>query len=268
MDINIICSYDPNPEMYVNNFKPAEADFYHAEKLLRSKGKWVLARFHHNYRKSENYIKDTINTIAIDVDEGLSIAEFKEIAKDYKYAIGTTKSHQKPKNGKVCDRYRVIFPLLTYFNLSAYEFSLMMDEVNRFFGSDPACRDISRQFRGYPYGIVYIHKEGELLDWEKFLEKADKRTQVKQYCREIKAKDFVIDGDEDKFFSYAYRKFERTYYEGNRNNAVAHILLWGNSEGIDYEKLTQNLENWVNSSNFPLPQRELNALFKYHSKRR
>ena len=104
MDINILGSYDNSPEMNINEFKPFDIDFRDGDKLLKAKGKWVLAQFNNNYRKSDNYIRDTINTIAIDVDEELSIAEFKMLAREYKYYLGTTKSHQKLKNNKICDR--------------------------------------------------------------------------------------------------------------------------------------------------------------------
>ena len=268
MDINIILSYDENPEMNINNFKPYEIDFTEADKLLKAKGKWVLAQFENNYRKSENYVQNTINAIAIDVDDGLSIEEFKEIAKKYKYYLGTTKSHQKLKNNKICDRYRVIFPLETYFNLSVYEYSLMMSEINRQFCADQACKDLSRQFRGYPNAEVYLHNEGELLGWQNYLNKAIKRIRISEYCDELRYKyqhkDFTINGDATKFFMYAKKKFDRIYYTGNRNNAVANIVLWGKKENIDYELLCNKLNEWVHNTNDPLPQRELSAIFRSH----
>ena len=265
-DLNITLSYDESPEMNANNFKPMEVSFLEAEKLLQAKGKWVLAQFKNNYRKSDNYIQNTINSIAIDIDDGFSIEQFKKTTQDLRYALGTTKSHQKPKNNVTCDRYRVIFPLQTYFNLSAYEYSLFMNEVNRYFNADLACKDVSRQFRGNPGAEFFIHNSGELLDWELYLEKAKKRMAIDSYCRkqEYRYNNFDINGDKDKFFRFAKRKFDKIYVTGNRNNSVADIVLWGKNKEIDYNLLCSTIRGWVMESGESLPERELQAIFRYH----
>ena len=269
MDINILYSYADTTDVYENIFFPAEIDFADVGKLLQMQGRFCMAQFKNNYRKSENYLPNSINTIAIDIDDGLSVEEFKQLAQGYIYALGTTKSHRKPKHAKVCDRYRVIFPLQTYFNLSAYEYSITMREINRHFKADPACKDISRQFNGYADAEVYLHTVGELLDWEVFFTKGIKRLAVEQWYRHAKVKakflrSVSINDSKQDFFMYAKRYFERKYAPGNRNNTVAGILLWGISEGIDYTVLTDTLRRWVEGSQDPLPERELWAMFRYH----
>lgn len=276
MDINILYSYADTTDVYENIFLPAEIDFTDAGKLLQMQGRFCMAQFYNNYRKSENYLPNSINTIAIDIDDGLSVEEFEQLAQGYIYALGTTKSHQKPKHGKVCDRYRVIFPLQTYFNLSAYEYSITMREINRYFQADPACKDISRAFNGYVESEVYLHTGGDLLDWEVFFAKGIKRLVVEQWYRQAKVKAkfswsvgisanaSVCNDSKQDFFIYARKYFERRYAPGNRNNTVAGILLWGVSEGIDYTVLTDTLHRWVEGSQDPLPDRELWAMFRYH----
>ena len=43
-----------------------------------------------------------------------SIDKAKEIFKGFKYFICTTKSHQKEKKGLVCDRFRIILPIINF----------------------------------------------------------------------------------------------------------------------------------------------------------
>jgi len=61
-------------------------------------------------KKSDNWRNDNQNIIILDIDDGLSIAEAKEMFKNYTYLIATTKSHQQMKKGIKCDRFRVIMP--------------------------------------------------------------------------------------------------------------------------------------------------------------
>ncbi len=46
----------------------------------------------------------------VDVDDGVSLDEAINIFEDTTHIIGTTKSHRKPKNGVIADRYRVVIP--------------------------------------------------------------------------------------------------------------------------------------------------------------
>lgn len=276
MDININYSYSINSDDISNCiFLPKEIDILYAEKLLKSDGRYCMCYFNNNYRKAENYIAGSINTIALDFDDNVTIDEFKERAKKLYYVLGTTKNHQKLKNGIIADRFRVLLPLAEAFSLSAWEYGIMMDEVNRFFGSDPACRDVSRQYRGNPDAHVE-YNIGELFDWNVFLDKAVKRLKIKNFYNEkIQEnqrssnyhKKHIANNPNANFFAVAKRVFDRNYYSGNRNNTIARILLWGIDQGIDYNKLIITLRAWVEGSNDPLPSRELEFMFRYHSKR-
>lgn len=60
------------------------------------------------HAKNENFIE--ASSIVIDVDDGLTLQRAAAAIGDYAAVIVTTKSHQKEKAGKVCDRYRVYMP--------------------------------------------------------------------------------------------------------------------------------------------------------------
>ena len=58
--------------------------------------------------QSTKFIKS--NCLFMDIDEGTTIEEIREKLKNVKYIIYTSKSHQKEKNNKICDRFHVILP--------------------------------------------------------------------------------------------------------------------------------------------------------------
>lgn len=63
-------------------------------------------------RRTDSF--ESSDVVAIDIDEGLSIADAIERlnAQGFGYVIGTTRHHQKEKNGKpACDRYRIVLML-------------------------------------------------------------------------------------------------------------------------------------------------------------
>lgn len=61
-------------------------------------------------KKSENWQNDKQNLLILDVDDGLSIKEAESLFQRFNYLLATTKSHQKDKGGKICDRFRLILP--------------------------------------------------------------------------------------------------------------------------------------------------------------
>jgi hypothetical protein len=67
---------------------------------------WSQSSFKNNHRKLDNF--ESAEIFAFDIDEGNYLDQAKKAVKDYKHIIGTTKSHNKTKNGKVAERFRII----------------------------------------------------------------------------------------------------------------------------------------------------------------
>lgn len=67
---------------------------------------WSHSIFAKRHRNNKNFLQT--NLIVLDVDSGCTIEDAKQLFKSYTHIIGTTRSHQKDKNGLVCDRFRVI----------------------------------------------------------------------------------------------------------------------------------------------------------------
>lgn len=128
---------------------------------------WCPAIFKSNYRNLDNFI--SMDTIALDFDEGMSLEEASITFSGYQHFIGTSRSHQKEKvlkSGKVkpaCDRFRVVFRLSRSITSDAEYKSTFEHLRQKFPAADPVCNDASRMF--YPcVDIVQGDNEGILVD--------------------------------------------------------------------------------------------------------
>lgn len=67
---------------------------------------WSHSTFAKRYRNKENFLQT--NLIVLDVDSCCTIEDAKRLFKSYTHIIGTTRSHQKNKNGLICNRFRIV----------------------------------------------------------------------------------------------------------------------------------------------------------------
>ena len=111
-------------------------------------------------RKGENF--QATECIIADIDEDMSIGEAALLFKRYKHLIMPTRSHQKEKNGKVCDRFRVILFLdgtITNekdYKATWYKLQAMCPALDR------QCKDLGRYY--FASTSVYSRNdEGELF---------------------------------------------------------------------------------------------------------
>jgi hypothetical protein len=108
------------------------------------KSPYSLGTYKNNHRNKENFISTEL--IGLDFDEGVKIDEAVELFKEYKHIIAPTKSHRVEKNGKVCDRFRVILfltiPIRDNETFDATWYSLFQ----KFPKIDKACKDSCRYF--------------------------------------------------------------------------------------------------------------------------
>lgn len=266
IDCNLALSYNPTPDMATTNFSRLKEDrlFNESEKILKMNGRYSPFIYRGNYRLSSNYIKNTSNCLILDFDDGLTVDEFKERA-NFAYAIGTTKSNNIEKNGVISERFRVIIPTETAINLDSREFSDLMEEIFLIFPeADRACKDTARAYSGYPGAEVHI-QTGEYFDWEPYYKRAVKRRELKDWQRSERAKAVEVkyegEGDVKKAMA---SKFRKIYTSGNRNNAVANIILWAKNEQLPYHEIRELIDSLVQESGDPLNDRELSQIYKYH----
>lgn len=124
-------------------FEPRMATFSKMAELICT-NRYSPIVFKEGKRSEKNF--DHADIIALDFDGGLSIAEAEQRFKDYRYIIAPTKSHQKDKNGQVCDRFRVVLFLSERITDLAVYKSTAVKLLQMFPEADRACKDGARYF--------------------------------------------------------------------------------------------------------------------------
>jgi KaiC/GvpD/RAD55 family RecA-like ATPase len=146
------------------NFSPVEvSDFASLKKLILTKN-WSPAVFDNDYRNSKNF--KSADFIGLDVDDGLSIAEAKEMFKDFMHIIAPSQNHQKVKTTSTgvikpaVDRFRVLLWLENTID-NVDDFRATWDALYAQYPFiDKACKNADRFF--YPSPEVYsVKKKGK-----------------------------------------------------------------------------------------------------------
>jgi hypothetical protein len=95
---------------YKADWVPFNADSLETVARTVSRFAWSPCQWFGGHRLSENFGR--ANLFALDFDSGeLSLKQALNVFCDSSHVIGLTKSHQREKNGIICDRFRVILQL-------------------------------------------------------------------------------------------------------------------------------------------------------------
>jgi len=165
-------------------YQTKEIEFTELHNLIKSDYRqYTPFEFMGGKKRSENWSNENQNLLILDVDDGLTIAEAKDMFKEYKYLIATTKSHQVEKKGLKCDRFRVIIPSLNIPRGSEYfEFTKILE--NKYPFIDTQVNTKTGAFLGSA-DCEYWYNNGkdfncrELIDIQRKIDKATfKQTQA------------------------------------------------------------------------------------------
>jgi KaiC/GvpD/RAD55 family RecA-like ATPase len=128
---------------------------------------WSPAVFKDNYRTLENF--QQMEVVALDFDEGLSLAEASLIFSGYQHIIGTSRNHGKEKvlpSGKTKparDRFRVVFRLSAPITADETYRATFEALRQKFPAADPVCCNADRFF--YPCTEIFQGDDnGQLID--------------------------------------------------------------------------------------------------------
>lgn len=145
------------------NFQPVEVTSIDDLVKYTTTSNYSMGVFRDNYRNKKNF--EVAEAIAIDVDndgpnDNYTIAEAAEKFAQYKHVIMPSRSHQKDKNGKIVDRFRVIL-FLDKPVTDAKDFQATWKSIyENYPAADRACKDASRFF--FPSPEVYsVNSDGK-----------------------------------------------------------------------------------------------------------
>jgi len=201
-------------------------------------------------KKQENWSNDKQNILIFDIDDGLSIGETEKILYKYEYIISTTKTHQKEKNNKTNDRYRVLIPAINIPNGDIYFH--MMNLFEEVLPIDKQVNTRTGAFLGNT-NAKHIYHSGEVYDCANIVKRTEYRLiqKEKQDCiQRAKAriktenKDFSSENVKEikKILTINHLKliFEDLGYETRRNKVKLRDertpsgVMYNNGKIVDY----------------------------------
>ena len=254
-----------NKGKYAINFVPAELTWEQVKQLVVSQKaeSFILSHFEPSSKapdghRHKDYHIPGGNVVAFDIDEGMTIDEAKEILKEYKYLIYTTKSHQKEKNGVICDRFRIIMPTKTSYFIHAEQYKEFYENVENLIGissNDPQTRNASRLFFTNPEAEV-IENDGTLLDITLCLPNTNKAEAMMPKIDEINQ--IAEEGGEVERRIAGMMKWTlQNATPGNRNNSLYRFGAFIRDLGLDPESYIVQINEMLSE---PLTTKEIRLL--------
>lgn len=267
-------------EHITENFKSLQVPFYKIADLVKSKFNYSAGVFKDNYRNKDNYLCYS-DLIILDVDDGLTIKEAKSLFEPFDYIISTTKSHQKDKNGIICDRFRVILPTEEPITLDKEQYSIMMEEVYKDYPFvDTVCKDASRFYFPAKNAEIYTHEGFTRFEWKEYWLKAKANNKTYQELKRRKEqlnKVFNTSSSNNEELTKAdyIRKiaktekllkvinFDEKFVSGKRNHTLYSWTRYFKEEVGLTDNETMELIYWINNQGDSIPDKEIEkTIFK------
>lgn len=266
-------------EHITENFKSYVIPFNKMVDLVKSKFNYSAGTFKDNYRNADNYLNYS-DLIILDVDDGKSIDEARIIFEPFDYIIATTKSHQKEKNGKICDRFRVILPTEKPINLNKTDYSKMMNEVFKDYPFvDTVCKDSSRFYFPAKNSTIITHSGFTNFEWETYHKRALENDLIQSDA--LRRKQQLNEAFNNKSFEYGngekidyirkiaktekllkLLKYDEKFISGQRNKTLFTYGKYFQDLGMTDDEIKDNLL-WINNQGDSIPEDEIyKTLFK------
>ncbi len=206
-------------------FKNYKVPFQKLKDLVKSDFNYSAGMFKDGHRKAENYLGRS-NVVILDIDDGLSIKEARKRFEPITHIIATTKSHQKEKNGLVCDRFRVLLLCENEITLNSSDYHDLMKEIHKDFDFvDKACKDSSRFYYPSSDSIIQSYQGFCGFYWEDYWERVTNRKQAEAEAEAEKRR-------RKKKIDEAFLKNRPAKYDYNDGEKIDYIRKIARSEKI------------------------------------
>lgn len=169
---------------------------------------WSPIIYRGNVRQEKNFSHSYI--VGLDFDEGMTLGQATEnIFCDMRHIIGTTRNHQKMKNGAICDRFRVILQFERLISdLRTYKWNI--NRLVSHYESDENAKGASRLF--FPCTEIVSKGDGYLVEVEEpppwFMDNSAKEAELNAYAKI------------GKIPFWLQRNLANIIAPGNRNTAI------------------------------------------------
>ena len=188
----------------------------------------------------------SFNLLVLYIDGTCSLDSAKDVLKDYKYIIYTTKSHTPQKH-----RFRVILPMKYKLFLNDEDYKLFMNNVfdSLPFQVDDKCKDIARNWLTNN-GTVITGSGTELFDPRPYIPESAQDKERKNEKKKYSNLDNIA------------RWFVKQIKPGNRNHMLYRYGIMLKDMGLDLDDVKDKVRLLNSRVNAPLSQEELdNTIF-------
>lgn len=192
--------------------------------------------------------------VGLDFDQNYSLTTALEDFKKFRCIIGTTRNHQKEKNGLVCDRFRVILELESDI-LDNNFFDFVVRKLHkRYPAADASCKDSSRFF--YPFQeVVYSNPDGMPLSLSKVREEFESKPVVQD-----KKETLTFVGDKGRLSFETKNLLKNGIEPGGRNHSVFKIAKDFQQNGYSIEETNEVILTKLKANgtiDFDFPEQEV-----------
>jgi hypothetical protein len=215
------------------------------DEILKSGFNYSAGSFKDNHRTKDNYMGEQ-DVVILDIDDGIPIEAAKTFFGEWDCWIATTKSHQKEKNGLICDRFRVVLLPNIKIKMDADTYSEFMANIMDGLGgfADPSCKDASRFYYGFKESEVWKSDSTKPFDIRDYIPETKRQREV--FAESGKITDAT---KLEKFF----------IKEANIRNRNDHLYRYANmmrESGENWESKVIEINEKLNE---PLPMKELES---------
>lgn len=231
------------------NFKPIDVkNFNQLCSIIcdESNKAYSFSTYKDNYRNKKNFL--SMRCLGLDIDndkngQQLSLDEAKEVFKDYKCVIATTRSHQKEKNGLTVDRFRVILFFENDITDAKVFLRTWFDLKSKFPAMDPACKDESRYW--FPSKeVVFVQKKGKYVE---IPEEIDEPEPVETPKSDICDLDRAL-GEPGKLSYSTMKFFCQGAAAGERNPALFKAAIDCREQGYDVDYVKNMINRMIETT--------------------
>jgi hypothetical protein len=175
---NLFLSVATHNTVSPENFIKVDIDYFYGMHKIVTAGKaYSQYDFEKGYRLGTNN-KGNATIICLDFDDGMTIEQAKKKFEKIQCLIITTRSHQKDKSGKKCDRFRVIIPLSEPLSIPLSDYPGFLDCLNEVTGGevDRSTKDLARFYFSSPEDAAYWYSDSEKrMNWRLIYDKMRKQ---------------------------------------------------------------------------------------------
>lgn len=239
-ETNLAECYISYSDHYAYQYANEKVPFEDLHNLTQSSGfHWINHHVKGGHRLEEN-VQQGFNLVVIDVDGGVTVERVKDLLKEYKYMLYTTKSH--------CDeehRFRIVFPTNYIVKLDSNDYKEFMNNILAWlpFVSDETANQRSKKWESFNGNFLY--NDGQLLDVLAFIPKTSKNENYKNQLAKIQD------------LSNLERWFAQRIATGNRNNQMLKYAFALVDDGMSLGEVENAVKSFNSKLNNALTVSEL-----------